>query len=63
MAGVGAARVAAVVLMPYLLVLSILFLGRAHYLIFIRQQGQGWVKWTVWVSTVVVVVMWLFRLL
>lgn len=63
LAGAGAARAAAVGLMPYLLGLSILLLGRAHYLIHVRRQGAPWTRWVVWISTVLVVVLWLPRLL
>ena len=58
LAGAGAARVAAIKLMPLLLVLSALLLGRAHYLIHVRQQGRPWTRHIVWITTVLVGALW-----
>lgn len=60
--GAGAARVAAIELMPFLLVVSAVLLGRAHYQIHVRQQGRPWTRRVVWIATVLVVGMWLPRL-
>ena len=61
LAGAGAARVAAIKLIPFLLVLSALLLGRAHYLIHVRQQGHLWTRRVVWIATVLVGAMWVQR--
>ncbi len=61
LAGAGAARVAAIKLMPYLLVVSVVLLGRAHYQSHVRQQGRPWTRRVVWIATVLVVGMWLPR--
>ena len=63
LAGAGAARVAAIKLMPFLLVLSALLLGRALYLIHVRQQGRPWTRRVVWIATVPMGAMWVQRLL
>ena len=63
LAGAGAARVAAGGLMPFLLGASLLFLGRAHYLIHVRKQGAPWARLIVWLSTSLVVGLWAPRLL
>ena len=52
LAGAGAARVAAIGLMPFLLVLSILLIGRAHYLIHVRRHGHSWARRIVWIASV-----------
>lgn len=57
-AGAGVARLAAVQVMPALLGVSILMLGRAHYLIHLRQQGSPWSRRIVWIATALVAVMW-----
>lgn len=63
LAGAGAAQVVAGGLMPYLLGLSALLLGRAHYLIHVRKQGAQWARWIVWLSTALVIGLWVPRLL
>lgn len=63
LAGAAAARAAAIKLMPFLIVLSGLLLGRAHYLIHVRRQGRRWSRRIVWGATVLVVGLWLPRLL
>ncbi len=62
LAGAGAARVAAIKLLPFLLVVSAVLLGRAHYQIHVKQQGTAWTRRIVWMATVLVVGMWLPRL-
>ena len=44
-----------------LLGLSVLFLARAHYLASWRGHGPWWSKTAVWVSTVAVVLLWLYQ--
>ena len=63
LAGAGAARTTSVELMPFLLGASLLFLGRAHYLIHVRRQGTPWARWTVWLATALAVGLWVLRLL
>lgn len=63
LAGAAAARVAAIKLTPFLIVLSGLLLGRAHYLIHVRRHGHRWSRRIVWIATVLVISLWLPRLL
>jgi len=63
LAGAGAARATTVELMPFLLGASLLFLGRAHYLIHVRRPGAPWARWIVWLSTVLTIGLWAPRLL
>jgi len=52
LAGIGGAvRVSAMQMVPYLLVISVFFLGRAHWLIHVRDQGNRVSRVLVWVST------------
>ena len=44
-----------------LLGLSVLFLGRAHYLASWRGHGTRWSTTAVWISTVMVVLLWLYQ--
>ena len=62
LAGAGVAGSATVQAVGYSLVLSAVFLGRAHYLIYVRKQGRPWTRWTVWGMTALVVALWLPRL-
>ena len=61
-AGAGTARLVAEELMPYLLGLAVVLLGRAHYLVHVRQQGAPWARWTVWMATALAGILWLPRL-
>lgn len=63
LAGASIAQVTAIRLMPYMLTLSFLFLGRAHYLLHVRKQGAPWARWIVWLSTALVIGLWVPRLL
>lgn len=62
LAGAEAARAAVVTLMPYLLSVSVLLLGRAHYLVHARKRGRPWARCTVWAATLVMVILWVPRL-
>lgn len=52
LAGVSFAREVTVAFTPYLLAVSVLFLGRAHYLFYVKHQGNGVSHIVIWVSTV-----------
>ena len=52
---VGVARVAAGRLMPALLLMALVFLGRAHYLLHVKHVGNRFSKITTWISTALVV--------
>ncbi len=60
MASAGLARAAIVPLRPYLLIVAAVFLGRAHYLVWVRRQGTGWSRGLVIVSTLLAVGSWLW---
>lgn len=55
--GAGVARVAAADLMPVFLGLTAALLGRAHYAMHVRHQGNPWSRRIVWISTLLAVVM------
>ncbi|MFQ5668080.1 MAG: hypothetical protein ACE5I7_16825 [Candidatus Binatia bacterium] len=60
-AGVGVARQLTVGLMPLFLAVSVLVLGRAHYLIW-RGHGRRATRLVVWVSTAFAATLWFIRL-
>lgn len=62
LAGASTARLVAAELMPLLLGLALLLLGRAHYLIHVRQQGAPWARRMVWLATALAGMLWLPRL-
>ena len=61
LAGVAMAREVIVDIVPYLLVLSVLFLGRAHYLLYIKHQGNQVAHGVTWFSTLLAVTLWWLR--
>ena len=50
-AGVSLAREFSMELMPYLLGLSVLFLGRAHYVLYVQHQGNRLSHLITWLAT------------
>lgn len=50
---VGLARGVARQLMPLFLLLALLLLGRAHYLLYVRHEGNRFSRVMTWVSTTV----------
>ena len=61
LAGVAVAREVTGALVPYLLAISVLFLGRAHYLLYIRHHGNRVSHIVTWVSTVLALALWNLR--
>ena len=61
LAGVVVAREVTEGILPYLLVISVLFLGRAHYLIYIRHQGNRLSHIITWTATFLAVTLWGIR--
>ncbi|MFQ5779240.1 MAG: hypothetical protein ACE5HN_00470 [Nitrospiria bacterium] len=51
LAGASVAREVTVSFTPYLLVVSVLFLGRAHYLFYVKHQGNRVSHIVIWGST------------
>lgn len=65
LAGLGsavAARGLALKLNPLFLFLSVVFLGRAHYLLYWKGHGNIWSRRLTWGATVLVAALWLPRL-
>ncbi len=61
LAGVAVAREVTGGLVPYLLAISVLFLGRAHYLLYIKHHGN-WASYIVtWISTALAMTLWGIR--
>ena len=58
LAGVAVAREVTEGILPYLLVISVLFLGRAHYLIYIKHQGNRLSHIITWAATFLAVTLW-----
>ena len=58
LAGVAMAREVTGELVPYLLVLSALFLGRAHYLLYVKHQGTRTSHVVTWAATLLAVTLW-----
>ena len=48
---VGIARVVAGRLMPVVLLVALVFLGRAHYLLYVKHEGNRFSVVTTWIST------------
>ncbi len=46
----------------FLLPLSGIFLGRAFWLLYGRRQGAPWTRWLTWISAVLAVSLWSYRL-
>ena len=63
LSGSVTARLIFVQLNVYLLLFSLGFLGWAHYLLHIKKHGSQFSRITVWISTALVVLMWLPRVL
>ena len=61
--GAGVARVATADLLPVFLGLTAVFLGRAHYAMHVRQQGNRWSRRIVWISSFLAAAMWVPRLI
>lgn len=61
LAGVAFARSVTAGIAPYLLAVSIIFLGRAHYLIHIKRQGSKFSHVVVWLSTLLALTFWAVR--
>jgi hypothetical protein len=47
--------------MPYLLLISAIFLGRAHYLVYVKKQGNILSHIVVWLSTMLALSLWVTR--
>jgi len=60
--GVIAARFWIVKLMWVFLPISILFLGRSFWLLYLKKQGARWTHWATWVSALLVIALWAPRL-
>lgn len=61
LAGVALARSVTAGFTPYLLVVSVIFLGRAHYLIYVKRQGTRFSHVVVWLSTILALTLWAVR--
>lgn len=48
---VGMARILARELMPSFLLLALILLGRAHYLLYVRHEGNRFSQMSTWIST------------
>lgn len=55
-AGVGLARIAVRQLMPLFLVAALLLVARAHYLLYVKGEGNRFSLLLTWLSTLLVVV-------
>ncbi len=53
LAGVTAARSAVETFTPFFLLIALFFLGRAHYLIYVKKQGNRASHVLTWLSTLV----------
>ena len=58
LAGVAMARTVTEGLVPYLLVASVLFLGRAHYLLYIKHHGNRTSHIVTWAATLLALTLW-----
>lgn len=56
-----AARWAAWKLNPIFLILAVLFLGRAHYLLYWKGRGNAWSRRLTWGATALVLALWIPR--
>ena len=61
LAGVAVAQEITGGLVPYLLAVSVLFLGRAHYLLYVKHQGNWTSHILTWASTVLALTLWGLR--
>lgn len=61
LAGVALARSVTAGFTPYLLAVSVLFLGRAHYLIYVKRRGSRASRVVAWLSTVMALSLWAVR--
>lgn len=61
LAGVVVAREVTGGLIPYLLAASVLFIGRAHYLLYVKRHGNRISRVVTWVSTLLAAVLWGIR--
>lgn len=61
-AGMAAARIWSVKVTPFLFILSLIFLIRAHWLLYIRHQGSKVSAVIVWITTLMAGFLWFFRM-
>jgi hypothetical protein len=61
LAGMAVAQEVTGVLVPYLLAISALFLGRAHYLLYIKHHGNLVSHVVTWVSTLLAITLFSIR--
>lgn len=59
---VATSRALAGQFMPVLLGISLVFLGRAHYLLYIKKQGSRLSHVVTWVATSLAITVWAIRL-
>lgn len=60
LAGTAATKIILMKYMPYMLGLSVVFLGRANYLVHIKKQGNLISHIVVWISTLTAVGLWFY---
>ncbi|MFQ5444482.1 MAG: hypothetical protein ACE5EK_07690 [Nitrospinales bacterium] len=58
LAGTAAMKISLMKYLPFMLGLSIVFLGRANYLVHIKKQGNRLSHIVVWISTLTAVGLW-----
>ncbi|GMT49780.1 MAG: hypothetical protein IEMM0008_1319 [bacterium] len=61
LAGIMVTRTVTQVLAPYLFILSVILLARAHYLLYVKRQGRPISHVITWASTVIAVTLWSVR--
>ena len=61
LAGVAAARTVTEGLVYYLLAFSMLFLGRAHYLLYVKRHGNRLSHIVTWAATALAITLWAIR--
>ncbi len=61
LAGVAVAREVTEGILPYLMMISVLFLGRAHYLLYIKHQGNRVSRIVTWAASILAVMLWGMR--
>ena len=62
LSGVALAGQVSQAVVPYLLAVSVLFLGRAYYLLYIKRQGNRFSHGVTWITTAVAIGSWLIVL-
>ena len=58
LAGVATSRTVTEGIVPYLLMISVLFLGRAHYLLYIKHRGNRVSHIVTWAATLLAITLW-----